>query len=61
MRTMCFLVEDDVRSNNKISEVVNKIPCFVEETGRCLGYKEVTVRCRQEDTKTVERLLSSIV
>lgn len=47
--------------NERIDKIINDLICFVETKIIEMNYLQVTIKCRNEDLKTVEKILADVI
>ena len=61
MRTICVIIEDNMDNYKVIEKITEDFPCFYDFKELENGYIEISLQCRQEDAKAIEKRLSKIV
>lgn len=61
MVTKCYLLNSDKQVLKAISKICDRVPCFIDAKSVSENRFEFTIKCRQEDVATVERILAPFV
>ena len=61
MITKTYYLENTNKANKRINKIIDNFMCFVETKMIEMNYIEVEIKCRVEDIKTIEELISDLV
>lgn len=61
MTSICVNVENTPINTTAVNYIIHHFPCFVREKAIDNSYLEIDIKCRQEDAKSIEKVLASIV
>lgn len=56
-----FILETEEDYNEVMDIIINSFPCFLDEEPIEFNYVEVTIKMREEDVASIEKILAKIV
>lgn len=56
-----FILETEEDYNEVMDTIINSFPCFLDEEPIEFNYVEVTIKMREEDVASIEKILAKIV
>ena len=60
MTEKVYYIKNTNKANETIDKIVNDLMCFVRVETIEMDYLELTVKCRNEDIKTVEKMIDDL-
>lgn len=60
MTEKVYYIKNTNKANETIDKIVNYLMCFVRVETIEMDYLKLTVKCRNEDVKTVEKMIEDL-
>ena len=61
MRDMVFYVENTNGADEAYNKVMMGFPCFIDRENIEMNYSKISIKCRQDDAASIERIFAPFV
>ena len=61
MRNMVFYVENTNEVDKAYNKAMMSFPCFIDRENIEMNYSKISIKCRQENAASIERIFAPFV